>query len=154
MKHINFYIFFIFAFILFSCGRHDNKQLNSDVVNNPATASGTKKENSAAFKFESELHDFGKVAQGEKVSFAFKFKNVGKSDLLIADAYGSCGCTIPTFSNKPIAPGADGIIEVLFNTEGKSGNQEKTVTIIANTVPNEKQIKIRAFVQVPEENKK
>ena len=71
--------------------------INPDVVNNPATASGNNeqnKDNVPVFQFSEEAHDFGTIVQGEKTSFAFKFKNTGKLDLVIRSATGSCGCTV------------------------------------------------------------
>ena len=154
MKTLNLIFFVTVLIITLSCHRNKNGQISTDVVNNTNTASGVKKGEEPIFKFETELHDFGKVIQGEKVSFSFKFKNVGKSDLLISNAYASCGCTIPMFSKEPIKPDHEGVIEVRFNTEGKKGIQEKTVTVISNTQPNEKILKIQANVYLPEDIKK
>lgn len=102
-------------------------------------------------KFELESHDFGKISQGEKVSFAFKFRNVGGSDLIISEAHGSCGCTVPDYPRKPVAPGQDEVVNVVFNSEGKHGAQEKTVTLTTNCTPNTKVITIKADVLVPAE---
>lgn len=96
-------------------------------------------------------HDFGKVIQGEKVSYAFKFKNSGNADLIISDARGSCGCTVADYPKKPMAPGEEGEIDVKFSTEGKKGFQSKTITLVANTEPNSVVLTIKANVQVPEE---
>lgn len=129
-------------------GTASNK-INPEVVNNPATASGDNqqaKDNVPVFQFSEETHDFGVITQGEKVSYAFKFKNAGKSDLVIRSATGSCGCTVPEYSKDAIAPGKDGIINVTFNSEGKEGKQNKTVTIVANTTPNTKVLIINAEV--------
>ena len=153
---LNFIFCITLLTLIYSCHRNksNNGQISTDVVNNTNTVSGTKKGDEPILKFETETHDFGKVIQGEKVVFSFKFKNAGKSDLLISDAYASCGCTIPKFSKEPIKPGDEGVIEVAFNTEGKKGFEEKTVTVIANTQPNEKQLKIKANVYLPEDAKK
>ena len=142
-------------FFLIACNIGDTtsqgqeNKINPDVVNNPATASGDNKEakeNVPVFQFETESHDFGTIAQGDKVSFAFKFKNSGKSDLVIRSASGSCGCTVPEYSKDAIAPGKDGNLNVTFNSEGKEGMQNKTVTIIANTMPNSKVLTITGNV--------
>ena len=112
--------------------------INTDVVNNPATASQSSnpKENVPTYQFETTEHDFGDIAQGEHVSFAFNFINSGKGDLVIRSANGSCGCTVPEYPKDPIKPGDKGVINVTFNSEGKEGLQNKTVTLIANTIPN------------------
>ena len=112
--------------------------INPSVVDNPVSASTKKKskDNIPVFKFDVESHDFGKIIQGEKVSFAFQFKNIGKGDLVIRAAQGSCGCTVPEFPKESIRPGDKGMINVTFNSEGREGHQDKTITIISNTMPN------------------
>lgn len=82
--------------------------------------------------FEQDHFNFGKVKIGEKVRHAFKFKNTGEKPLMIADAQASCGCTIPSFSNKPILPGEDGEIMVEFNTAGRKGENHKSVMVFSN----------------------
>jgi hypothetical protein len=99
--------------------------------------------------FTEGLHDFGKITQGEHVKYAFKFKNTGGENLLITNAHGSCGCTIPEYPKEPIAPGSEGIINVEFNSEGKSGPQDKQVTLTTNCEPNTQTISIKADVLVP-----
>ena len=145
---------FLLSFIMASCKNGSNKTtdpISSDIVNNPNTADGeTDTSNLPSFKFSEEIHDFGRVIQGEKVSFAFKFKNVGKANLIITDAKGSCGCTIADYPKTPVAPNEEGVIDVTFNTENKKGYQNKTITIIANTQPNTKVLTIKAQIQVPE----
>jgi hypothetical protein len=96
--------------------------------------------------FEKQEHDFGTIKQGDKVTYEFKFKNTGQADLLISDAKGSCGCTVPEIPEKPLSPGETGFIKVQFNSEGRAGIQEKQVTVITNTIPNTNIIRIKAEV--------
>ena len=77
--------------------------------------------------------DFGEMNQGDVVHHTFTFTNSGSNPLIITDAKGSCGCTIPTWPKEPIAPGGTGNIEVQFNSTGKKDIQDKTVTLTANT---------------------
>lgn len=129
-----------------------DKIITPDAIKNPNTANGsTDSSNLPRFEFDEEIHDFGRVIQGEKVSYSFKFKNSGKSDLVISDAKGSCGCTIADYPKKPIPPGGESTIDVTFNTETKKGYQNKTITIIANTQPNTRVLTVKAQIQVPEE---
>lgn len=108
----------------------------STAATTPATAaSGPVMPNGPAFKFENDTHDFGKVAQGTQVTYKFNFANVGKSPLIISNAVASCGCTIPVWSKAPIQPGEGGAITVNFNSAGRSGLQDKMITITANTNP-------------------
>lgn len=136
----------------------DNKTTSSegvdtDVVNVSSSASnGTAEAGSApTFTVEKETHDFGKITQGEKVSYSFKFKNSGGSDLIISSAQGSCGCTVPSYPKKPIPPGGDGAIDVVFDSNGKSGKVSKTVTVVTNAEPNTKVLTITTEVIVPED---
>ncbi|HYK76577.1 MAG TPA: DUF1573 domain-containing protein [Daejeonella sp.] len=96
--------------------------------------------NAPVFKFEKESYDFGQIAEGEQVNYSFVFKNIGKTPLIISDAAASCGCTVPEFSREPIAPNQEGKISVVFNSSGRSGMQNKVITVIANTVPAETEL--------------
>lgn len=96
--------------------------------------------NAPVFKFEKESYDFGQIAEGEEVKYSFVFKNIGKTPLIISDAAASCGCTVPEFSREPIAPNQEGKISVVFNSSGRSGMQNKVITVIANTVPAETEL--------------
>ena len=84
-------------------------------------------------EIENSDFDFGNIVQGDKVSHVFKFKNTGKSDLVILDAHASCGCTVPEWTKTPIKSGEMGEVNIIFNSEGKMGKQEKTVTLRTNT---------------------
>ena len=155
MKKIAFVL--VGALALSSCGGEQNTEkeatIDTDVVANPATADNEAGAEEGVdvpeFTFESEVHDFGTIVQGEKVAYAFKFKNTGKADLIITSAKGSCGCTVPEWPQDPVAPGEEGVIDVVFNSDGKSGQQNKKVTIVANTVPNTKVLAINGTVEVP-----
>lgn len=85
--------------------------------------------------FERDIFDFGKIKQGEKVQHEFKFKNTGKSPLVISNATATCGCTVPEPPKEPIKPGAEASIKVIFSSEGKMGMQDKVVTITSNANP-------------------
>ena len=139
----NFAILIALLHILMACKSPKNPDLpenaiNTTLIHNPATASEAKnqKDDVPVFKFEKNIHDFGTIAQGEKISYAFRFENIGNGDLVIRAAQGSCGCTIPEYPKDVIKPGNGGVISVTFNSEGKEGHQEKTITIISNTIPN------------------
>ncbi|HRD39901.1 MAG TPA: DUF1573 domain-containing protein, partial [Bacteroidia bacterium] len=103
---------------LASCANDNQEQgVSANDVTNSASASGEDKGTLPEIKFEEEEHDFGRITQGEKVSYAFKFKNIGKGNLIIASAAGSCGCTVPEFPKEPVLPGQEGKINVVFNSE-------------------------------------
>ncbi|MCB0380108.1 MAG: DUF1573 domain-containing protein [Flavobacteriales bacterium] len=138
--------------VLFACsGNNDSQELTTDLINNPNSASSSEvdKDELPFFEFVEEVVDFGTITQGEVVSTNFKFKNVGKSDLIISSAQGSCGCTVPEWPKEPIKPGEEGKIAVTFNSTGKQGKQNKTITLVANTIPNTKVIALKGDVLVP-----
>jgi hypothetical protein len=81
------------------------------------------------------VFNFGKITEGEKVTFNFRFRNSGKKPLVITNTTASCGCTVPEKPEKPIMPGEEGFIKVVFNSKGKSGHQEKNITVMSNTNP-------------------
>lgn len=89
-------------------------------------------EKAPVIEFESKTFTFEKLKQGEKTTHQYKFKNTGKSDLVIRKVRASCGCTAIMTEKKIIKPGEEGNIEVSFNSAGKLGNQNKTVTVISN----------------------
>lgn len=104
--------------------------------------------NAPVMTFNKTIHDFGTIQEGERVETLFTFTNTGKSDLVIVDARGSCGCTVPEYpKNTPIAPGATGQIRVSFDSSNKPNLQQKTVTISANTDSGRETIRIKAMVQ-------
>lgn len=91
------------------------------------------------------------ASEGAHVVHVFKFKNTGTEPLIISNARGSCGCTVPTWPKDPIAPGASGEVKVDFDTAGKPGNQSKRITVIANTNPTETYLTIQGIVRGKEQ---
>jgi hypothetical protein len=150
MKKILFPI--IALALLTSCGGNEAEGvLSTDIINNPTTANEELDESKLPhFEFVEEVKEFGTITQGEVVSTSFKFKNVGQSDLIISSAQGSCGCTVPEWPKEPIKPGSEGVINVKFDSNGKQGMQNKTITLVANTIPNTMVIAIKGEVLAPE----
>jgi len=101
----------------------------------------------AMMKFNETEHDFGEINAGDKVETFFTFENTGVKDLVIVNAVGSCGCTVPEYPKTPIKPGEEGKIKVSFNSTGKTGHQLKTVSIMANTKKGTEVITIKASIK-------
>ena len=99
-------------------------------------------------KFAEVNHNFGKIQQDTKNTKIFTFTNTGSEPLIIENAVGSCGCTVPKFPKEPIKPGATGKIEVVYSPGKQEGAQTKTVTITANTNPISTTLNISAEVEV------
>ena len=96
--------------------------------------------------FTEKEFDFGTINEGEKVEHVFTFTNTGKADLVIVDAKGSCGCTVPVFKKEPIKPGETSEMKVTFDSTGKPGAQQKSVNITANTSSGNELLTIKAQV--------
>ena len=140
-------------FLISSCGSNEEDGLlNTDIISNPITAESaeTNDEKLPHFEFVDEVKSFGQITQGEVVSTSFRFKNVGQSDLIISSAQGSCGCTVPQWPKEPIKPGKEGVIDVTFDSNGKFGMQNKTITLVSNTIPNTKVIALKGEVLAPQ----
>jgi hypothetical protein len=123
--------FFIVGLALISC---DKKPSESSRISKGAGAEIPDAEK-PVFKFKETTYNFKSIKEGEEVSYEFEFTNEGKSDLLISNAVASCGCTVPEWPKEPIPPGQSGKIKATFNSEGKSGQQHKSIHITANTNP-------------------
>jgi hypothetical protein len=101
--------------------------------NNSSTyGSDTSSTGKSEIVFREYQYDFGKVAEGEKISHTFLFDNKGTTNLIIASASTTCGCTVSKYNTKPIPPGASGNLEVVFDTSGRDGMQTKTITVKSN----------------------
>ena len=97
------------------------------------------------FKFEEEVIDYGDIAQNSDGNRTFKFKNIGKSPLIISQVKGSCGCTVPTKPEEPIMSGKIGEIKVKYATN-RIGPFSKTVTIVSNASEEKKVVRIKGRV--------
>lgn len=132
----------------------DNQQVDPALVESPVSAQGSNNNGELpVFAFEKENHEFGEIKQGDKVSYDFKFRNTGKSPLIISTVSATCGCTVPEYSKDPVNPGDEGVVKVSFDSEGKTGMTSKTVTVLANTIPNTKVLTISADIITPETGK-
>jgi hypothetical protein len=97
---------------------------------------------------------FDTINQGDKVEHTFKIKNTGQNNLVIARAFGSCGCTVPDYPKDPVKPGETFDIHVTFNSAGKSHEQMKSVTVVCNTVKRNEMLFLNGFVRVKEDAEK
>jgi hypothetical protein len=158
-KHILLALSISTALLVASCNSAEEKVTTDenadlvDLVRNPISAAmeDVNPDELPDIKFEKEEHDFGTIQQGEKVQYAFKFKNTGKMDLIITSAQGSCGCTVPNYPKQPLKPGAEATIDVTFDSAGKQGKQNKTVTLITNCIPSTKVLTIMGDVNAPKD---
>jgi hypothetical protein len=127
--------------IISSCGNLSRKSAVNSGLQSSDTGTAT-----AGISFREYQHDFGKVAEGEKVGYTFMFTNKGTTNLVILTATTSCGCTVPKYDTNPIAPGGTGNLEVVFDTSGRNGMQTKIITVGSNALTREVLLKITADV--------
>ena len=143
---IAFVIAFSISFFLISCESDPSKKIKEENV----VSTKDRLEKSTDFpeiKFEKVSHDFGEIQEGVLAETVFTFTNVGKSDLIISNASGSCGCTVPDYpKDTPIKPGEGGSINVKFDSSNRPGLQRKAVTLITNTAKGKQILNIKSIV--------
>ncbi len=125
MNKIFFLALLLITISLSNCDNGSQNDLNSKQLQ----SSNNGKAEIVFIEYE---HNFGKVTEGEKVAYTFTFQNKGDGNLVINNATTSCGCTVPKYETKPIPPGKEGNLEVVFNTSGYNGMQTKTVKVKSN----------------------
>lgn len=150
-------LYSLVVWVWMACQRVDEQQsseslLNAEKKENTEASSASndsEKGNSAIAKieFEKEVHDFGTIKEGEKVSYKFKFKNTGTVPLLVKNVKPACGCTTYGWTKEEVPPGGEGFVEVVFNSEGRTGVQNKSVEVFANTDPEVTTLKFKGEVK-------
>ena len=91
-------------------------------------------------------YNFGKVAEGSIVEYNYRFKNTGNKPLVITSTPTSCGCTVSEKPEKPIQPGEASFIKVKFNSKGRVGKVDKTITVLSNAQPGFPELKLSGEV--------
>ncbi len=148
-KIIRYLILFFIVTNFYYCTDNKTSNTNTETVK-PKKIDTTKRVGPPKFEFESISHDFGNITRGETVAYSFHFKNVGAESLIINSVKASCGCTVVNYDKKPVASNEESFIEIVFDSQGFRGSQYKTVTVTANTQPNETELTISAVVIVTE----
>lgn len=153
MKNFILILLVLIGLNIQSCDSDNYKGLSTDVVNNSKSAVQVgEKGTPPKMLFEETVHDFGDMIQGERVVYGFKFVNIGGSDLIITRVGTSCGCTVGKYTQEPVAPGEEGVVEVTFDSHNRKGFQNKSITVLANTEPNSTKLRIKTKVILPERN--
>lgn len=99
-----------------------------------------------AIKFGKESHEFGEVIEGKLASYEFEVTNTGNQPLIINNVQASCGCTSPHWTREAIAPGKSGIIKATYNSAGRPGPFNKSLTVVSNSGTGTKTIYIKGTV--------
>ncbi|MBQ6069486.1 MAG: DUF1573 domain-containing protein [Bacteroidales bacterium] len=147
MKH-RIVTLILLSIVIASCNHNASQgDIDVDLIQNPNSASGY--DASApmpVMAFDCDLHDFGRISQGESISYSFHFVNKGQRDLVVSGCSATCGCTVADYPRGRIAPGGEGYITVTFNSQGKIGQQYQEVTVSSNAQPSKNVLKIVAQV--------
>jgi len=147
MKKTSIICLAIIATTFTACQNSAAKKVTNATTTSVPDSNASSNTSGPIITFDKTEHDFGTINEGDKVTTEFNFTNTGKEDLIIVDARGSCGCTVPQYpKNTPIAPGASGKILVSFDSSNKPGLQQKSVTLSANTASGREMLRIKSNV--------
>lgn len=124
-------LFFLVGVMLVCC----NVRRKDKLADGTMTMAELAAKDSTSVQVIDSLYNFGTATEGEKVTYNFRFKNSGKKPLVITNTSASCGCTVPQKPDKPVLPGETAFIKVVFNSRGKVGHNEKTITVSSNATP-------------------
>ncbi len=137
---------------LMACMDSSSSAVSTDMIHIPATASGNAPRASAlpAIVFQDTLVDLGSMVEGAQKGVSFTFTNTGKAPLVLADVSTSCGCTVARdWPKQPIGAGKSGQIHVNFDSRDRQGTNEKTIFVVANTIPSVTKLTLLADVIGP-----
>lgn len=134
----------VISSVLYSCDIRRNNNTKTDAQAVDPSVQTFK--DSTTVQIIDSVYNFGKITDGEKVEYSFRFKNTGKNSLIVTNANASCGCTVPEKPEAPIKPGETGFIKVVFNSQGRVGDVHKEVTVASNAYPAFPPLEIRGEV--------
>ena len=139
-------IHILFALVIVtSCSTDPSKKAKESKAE--ATEAATPTADGPVVSFDKLSHDFGTINEGEVVETVFTLTNTGNSDLIILNARGSCGCTVPDYpKDQPIAPGDSAEVTVKFDSNNKPNANNRSVTFTTNTEKGREVVQIRTFV--------
>ena len=141
------YLFLIisFFFLASSCENKQKESLNASENAIPMDLRPSP-EKRPKMVFEQPSVYLGKITEGDSITYTFNFKNKGNLPLKILSVNASCGCTTPKWSTDIIQPGEKGFIRVKFDSKGKEGKLQKTITAYCNTLPAENRMAFKVEV--------
>ncbi len=126
----------LIALMTAGCNGPVKKEVKDTTPAATALPQDNEKKDTASFttiQWIDSVKDYAKITEGQKLEVVFRFKNTGNKPLVIESVHPSCGCTVADPPKEPIAPGSEGEIKGSFDSNGKSGQQHKTIEVIANT---------------------
>ena len=130
---MNKFLLILLTCFVFACNIRDTK--SKETSSAPLNTETKVFTDSTTVQAIDTVYNFGKITDGESVTYNFRFKNTGNKPLIIADAVASCGCTVPEKPTEPIKPGETGFLKVVFNSQGRVGEAHKQITVTSNAFP-------------------
>ena len=146
MKKITVLSFAILALIFVSCKDNAASKIKTANLESAKERDAQISLGSPIIEFDQKVYDFGTLTEGEIYDGTFKVTNSGKTDLLITEVKPSCGCTTPEWTKDAIKPGESGEIKFSFNSNGRVGVQNKSITIKSNAENVTEVIRIKGTV--------
>ncbi|MDB5229799.1 MAG: hypothetical protein JWN76_604 [Chitinophagaceae bacterium] len=122
-------VYFILVLLAVSCEGKINQKEGQGV--NDEVLQDQKK--FTTIQWQDSSINFGTIKEGEKPLIHFRFKNTGDHPLYVVSVNASCGCTVVNYTKGAIQPGSSGEITGEFDSKGKSGEVNKTITVVTNT---------------------
>lgn len=149
MKKIFLFVIAIaVTMVSISCKEDVTKKIQKENLEKAKTQNKVNNADAPVIEFATALHDFGEINEGDTVETTFKFKNTGKSELIITSIKASCGCTVPSnWSREPIMPGKEGEFTVKFDSKNKPNSRSNAITLTTNTSKGKEIVRIKAFVK-------
>ena len=120
--------------LFLECTNKQKKTMNDAEINIPV-ALRPSLEKQPKMVFDQPLVYLGRITEGDSIDYTFHFRNKGNLPLQITSVNAPCGCTTPKWSKELVQPGKKGFIKVTFDSHGKEGKVQKTITAYANTLP-------------------
>lgn len=143
---IKFILFSLIVIVAMACNQSATSKIDKNNLEEAKLRDENANTGMPIVKFDKAEHDFGVINEGDIVETTFEIENVGTADLIITNAFATCGCTIPEWPKEPIKPKGKGLLKVSFNSNGRQNKQSKTITITTNTENGSENVTITTFV--------
>lgn len=119
------------AFSLVGCQSNTDKEQSAS--SEVATEEVAVEESKGEISFDTDEFDFGTVDEGAVVEHVYTFTNTGTEPVIVNRVTASCGCTTPSYTSTPVAPGKTGEVRVSFDSKGQVGKQQKIITVVSTS---------------------
>lgn len=138
MKFSSF-LFFGLALLFTAClSEEDTKMPATGGIDRATVLNDTA--NYTSIQWLDSIQDLGKIREGQKLEVTFRMKNTGTKPLVVQSVMASCGCTVPSKPEEPVMPGAEAAVKAVFDSQGRTGTNHKTITVVTNTVGNQNHV--------------